>query len=326
MTGVQTCALPICLGFLNQHSSLTTKFEQTLQLIDPSVTVPYWDFVSAFLVSLSNCATQMNLTMCLVWQTEEGEQVGDDMNLYKTSLLFSADWFGGVGGADGRIPDGRFKDLKIKADAAASGFSTTVNSYGFLRAPWNQNPSEYITRFPSSNGVMSVVPTCETHYQALQLTDWYSFGFDIQYLPHGTVHTVWGGAAGIDIVSLMESWSMSTTQAEYVAAHIIFTQKNMWRAAYLTCPESCTVGQEEPCVCTCPSLDQILADGNARDLLVTLSVDETILSDTAGNDVSEQMLRLYCNEFGSAPIIGEMLESAAPADPSFWPIDRKSVV
>ena len=32
------------LGFLTQHMGLTLSFEQRLQAVDPSISMPYWDY------------------------------------------------------------------------------------------------------------------------------------------------------------------------------------------------------------------------------------------------------------------------------------------
>jgi len=56
------------------------------------------------------------------------------------------------------IPDGRFALFKLpnhthtSASAASSSLpeGTPRNAYGLLRAPWNNNPSPYVSRYPSA--------------------------------------------------------------------------------------------------------------------------------------------------------------------------------
>jgi hypothetical protein len=123
------------LGFLLQHLKLSNWFEKALQSIDPSLTLPYWDF-----------------TM----DTASGTSMFDN-------FLFQENTFGSLSPAkddywgwtyrnnsveDAKIPDGRWANLK--ADNY-NWYMDLPNGFGYLRAPWNQNPSIYISRFVSEN-------------------------------------------------------------------------------------------------------------------------------------------------------------------------------
>lgn len=45
MAGTRECDhLHDGMGFLTGHNAVTMEFEQNLRLIDPSVSIPYWDY------------------------------------------------------------------------------------------------------------------------------------------------------------------------------------------------------------------------------------------------------------------------------------------
>jgi hypothetical protein len=44
------------MGFLSQHIAITNEFEQALQVVNPSVSIPYWDFTQDYTM-ISNLAS-----------------------------------------------------------------------------------------------------------------------------------------------------------------------------------------------------------------------------------------------------------------------------
>lgn len=38
------------LGFLSQHMALTNEYEAALQVVNPSVALPYWDFTQVYII------------------------------------------------------------------------------------------------------------------------------------------------------------------------------------------------------------------------------------------------------------------------------------
>ena len=46
------------------------------------------------------------------------------------------------------IPDGAFAFATARNAAEAAG-DVPLNAYGMLRAPWNNNPSPYVSRYPN---------------------------------------------------------------------------------------------------------------------------------------------------------------------------------
>ena len=136
------------LGFLPQHIKLTNIVELAVQAVDPSVSMPYWDF-----------------TM---------EAKSDDSPF--DSFMFTEKTFGtlarpedAVWGfsytsnnvTDCAILDGRWAYTK----AEKGGDGGLFNNYGYLRGPWSGNPSPYISRFATGN---TVFPTCKATYGFLE--------------------------------------------------------------------------------------------------------------------------------------------------------------
>ena len=62
-----------------------------------------------------------------------------------------------------------------------------------MRAPWNMNPSPYVSRFSMDLQVGTSLPTCAQHYDMLEYTNMMDFYYDIQYGPHATTHSLSGG-------------------------------------------------------------------------------------------------------------------------------------
>jgi len=105
------------------HRALTLTFEEALLTVDPKIeALPYWDYNVE--------ASSVNPRSSEIWE-----------------------WFGRTEGDESEgnaIKDGRFSHWRVRANA--SDISAYTNPYGYLRAPWNGNPSPRITRFRYSCG------------------------------------------------------------------------------------------------------------------------------------------------------------------------------
>ena len=81
------------------------------------------------------------------------------------------------------------------------------NAYGLLRSPWNSNPTPYFTRCNTTYSVLqSNPPGCEWHFGQMKLTEWIDFGTQIQYRPHGKIHTMIAGVWGTNWPKVLPSW------------------------------------------------------------------------------------------------------------------------
>lgn len=62
-------------------------------------------------------------------------------------------------------------------------YPTLTTGYGYLRAPWNMNPSPYLTRFATENSF----PSCSSYYNWLKKSSLMMF---LKYAP-GPPHARW---------------------------------------------------------------------------------------------------------------------------------------
>lgn len=111
-------------GFLLQHAKVTNIFEKSLQAVNPSLALPYWDFTIDN--ALKYDAYHMSImTDKIFGSMPVAHTIKDGFN-YETDRII-----------DARIPDGVFKDT-----AAEKNVYDTAYGYGYMRGPWNMNPSK----------------------------------------------------------------------------------------------------------------------------------------------------------------------------------------
>jgi hypothetical protein len=326
-------------GFLTHHLALGLSFEASVRAVDPSVTIPYWDF------------------------TIEGEYVanidGNPSDMLDMTPFFTEDWFGSVD-EDNHVADGRWAHALMPSTSDAS---LTHNSYGYIRSYWNNNNDPEISRMLfSSCGVEpthKTIPSCDIHYSVLDAA---TLG-DFQTLSpgdgHGPLHVqtggVWGGCTDA-IADLKEKYSdlfsADVTEDELTAAGIVpdkffnkwgtSNQRNLmletavlgeyfhiyrsfWRShmcandtqtGYLVCPESCDADTPfEECSC---QVDALVNGETTTDNLLgcVLNDDNQVFFKAA---FPQEFLDDLVTVTATASVIeGEMVESASTADPLFW--------
>jgi hypothetical protein len=135
-------------GLLVHHMAFTLMVEQTLQAINPSIAMPYWEYAM------------------------DSELFHDD---WESSDIFQPDWFGEEpktnehtiqdGGIWQGIGVGDADQYSAKWDQSSTGsMNPFSNAYGMLRSPWNNNPSRLIGRSNTTYGMSQyqTMPTCST--------------------------------------------------------------------------------------------------------------------------------------------------------------------
>ncbi len=311
-------------GFLMQHIKLTNFFEAAIQSVNPSVVVPYWDFTI---------------------DRAEGRTVF-------TSLLSSPDYYGTVTYPKGDMlsftrPDNHVEDARISDGRWANQiaelntyFPDLYAGYGYLRAPWCNNPSPYLSRYSYDWDVTSgYLPSCESHYEMLEVTDkMYLYFFDMSFAPHAPAHTAIGGIFGCDALN---SWTTAgyftnTTMQEKACVITIAAIKTIYRAGLIEVSKDCIVDSDDytssDCAFVCRTTDPSYI-ATAVEMLYDLTYtlydwtntevvnNDTVstllasficgLTDAQGNYLWGSMSQIY---------VGEHTESASVADPSFWVI------
>ena len=292
------------LGFLPQHIKMTNMFEESIQAVDPSFAIPYWDFTI---------------------DSEEGLDLDE-------SPMFTVDTFGTIkyptnetwgwtyrddsleGAA---IPDGRWKQQPADIN---SRYAFPGNSFGYMRAPWNLNPSPYISRFSIST---SQLPTCSSYYSWLELTSLPEFLSLAPYGPHASVHGAVGSVFGCDILDqMMDNGAIPSIDTQMqICRKWGFIIKELYRAnaIYPRSTDECSYTSLDydgiSCGYTCPTDDETLN-----------TLKETLNEQFKPFDVVTNKLNIglwvnfVCSGDAFKIYVGDHLESASPSDPSFWPV------
>jgi len=300
------------MGFLTQHLAITNEFEAALQVVNPSVAMPFWDFTQD-ISTLNATAIATNSSI-------------DYRDLWKLDV-WGSDFFGDASGSsDHTVTEGRWAYTRVPRNSETKALDG--NALGFLRAPWNLHESPYVTRFHKQCGVSidgASWPTCKEHYSAVFNID--ALGEFIPYMAfsaHGGVHSMIGGAGGG-----CEKWGdkleslIGLARVSAMAHESAFMLRDMWRAGICTEPskEDCA-GSAEGVVD--PTKCKMKCTGCAKDNFS----DEDIYSyekwsgynfpTTFSSFQTEQFIRtLFCD---TKWFVGEHIEASSPADISFWPI------
>ena len=158
---------------------------------------------------------------------------------WSTSFVFADDWFGAANPTnDLHTPDtGRFAFVATLADA--SEYTEWVNSYGLMRAPWNSDPTPFLTRSGSVYGYHNnMKPSgCDTYAAAVKKTSWISLSKVLNAAAHGHIHELMGGSWHHYFQTANQG---ASSPAVYTFAHQIQAMSKMlWRDGYVTCPETC---------------------------------------------------------------------------------------
>jgi len=300
-------------GFAAQHIKMTNIFEVSMQAVDPSVSLPYWDFT---IETASNIA---------VWDspifTKDTFGSLPLPNNYTWGWLYSQNSVD-----DGRIPDGRWENLEVDMN---TDFDDLYYAYGYMRSPWNVNPSKYISRYTS---IDKTLPTCNSHYTLLEYDQITDFLHEIPYAAHAAAHGVIGGVFGCDAMDyLREAGYINDVEGQLdLCKNWIFYLKEFYRSSILLPSDECTSVDEDgnysvdfedtKCTYVCNSdYDNVLLMMLQHSILNSdyESVPEYGVMPDEGWDAWKDFI---CGGDGSKVFGGDHLESASPADPSFWPI------
>ncbi|CAM9513044.1 unnamed protein product [Ectocarpus sp. 12 AP-2014] len=307
-------------GIMTHHVGYTLQFEQALQVVDPSVSIPYWEY------------------------TIESAQGLTD---YGQSPIFAADWFGDASPDNSlhTVDKGRWAYLPVmKATVILWGWlflqdatDFVHNPYGLLRSPWNVDGTPFVTRFNLTNGEDTTdMVSCGSYQACFDSTTLANMNNCLNGGTHGPVHIKVGGEWNDPEEDL-------ATKLGYTAAIPLMT-KFLWRKGYLRTPESCTaeedgVGDSSTCRAGCPAevyenlgmtpydvlmdalslhwitpyTDGIIVYDEAHDRFVVAGHEEDEAFETK---MWEKILHSLCDPGH----VGELYTSSAPYDPLFWVI------
>jgi len=301
------------LGFLPQHMKLTNLVELAMQAYDPSVSMPYWDFTL-------EVAQNVPLNESIMFKKETFGTLTMPTDVYWGFTYKNDDI------TKGRISDGRWENSLAEYNYAYPDLSS---SYGYMRGPWNTNPSPYVSRF--ATGTITL-PTCSSYYSFLRdELDFSDFLYQAAYSPHATVHGAIGSTFGCDkFDDLYEKGLIDSTDKQVtICRQWGFTMKELYRGHFIEMRDDCsykttdtktksgsaytTINEENmQCGFTC-------TDDKYEDIPSKLKhyVDD---QDTLTDDQMIEWRDFVCEGDAWKIFSGDHLESASPADPSFWPV------
>ena len=178
-------------GFMNSHVAINFELERSVQVVDPAVALPYWDYTIE--------AAKVNAT--------------GNLSSWRESSIFSPDFLGTLRPENDLniVDDGGYWDHLPMLRDDKRNYSSYTNAYGLMRSAWNTLNTPFLTRtFKSYGYVTNHFPTCTDVHNVMQLDVWYNgtqnctegcgsagltdmFSLQVMYDPHGTVHNMIGG-------------------------------------------------------------------------------------------------------------------------------------
>lgn len=311
-------------GIMTHHVGFTMEFEKVLQVVDPTVTVPYWDYT---IDSYRYCTPDSSFTC---WREE----------ILQKSPLFWDDWFGA--GSPDTVDHAVHQGLwgNVTVFAAAGNYSSITNPYGLLRSPWNTDSTlNALRRSSQVDGfdAMGMV-SCSDWQRCFESKNLATMNTCLNGEVHGPIHILLGGQwhTNLPILNNSAIWSgVGDGEGANLAGEQLLFSKLLWRSGYLRCPESCSADtSSEDCVCSCPteyrhgrSPYEILAETGllyyistqdaSKGLLYNKTTDKYGLVGYTLKEEEETWNRLL-NSVCDPGHPGEMYTSAAPYDPVFW--------
>ena len=287
-------------GFILQHIKQTNIFEKSMQSVDPSVSLPYWDFT---IESANGTA---------LWESDIFTP-----DVFGSMPNCSDSWWGFQSWEDiedAKIPDGRWAGIKADWN---EDYEDLLAGYGYMRAPWSMNPSPYVSRFTSDWQIGTTLPRCSSHYGMLEYTDLMDFLMDAGDDPHSSAHSLIGGMYGCDYFSPLLAAGLINdhTGMMTICGKWAFVMKELYRNNLISPYTNCSTTTYD-CGFEC-----VNEDDDSGDLLFLVKelISDSVPS-TMGVPQWEKWEDFICSGNGYKIVPGDHLESASPTDPSFWPI------
>lgn len=300
-------------GVVLQHVKFTNMFETSLQSVDPSVSLPYWDYTV---------------------DSERGSKSDNDMLTadFFGSANFPRDISRGYQSDEditlGSIRDGRWSLLKTPTVQEVSAEEGGGNPYGYLRAPWNLNPSPFVSRFPFDFGsTKDRLPTCLSHYTSLKSEELMQFFFDSEMEPHGGNHLVIGGVYGCDHFDQMIASGHLTDQSSADMVCLFWVSavaKSLYRQNLLSPPPSCSDPSTCSYECDLSRESEIYSTIHhyiTKHLGLTDVTSSSVVGGISKEEDQQGWVSFLCGGGGGSQVfIGDNYESSSPKDPTFWVI------
>mmetsp|Transcript_49689 Transcript_49689/g.85425 ORF Transcript_49689/g.85425 Transcript_49689/m.85425 type:complete len:436 (-) Transcript_49689:215-1522(-) len=196
-------------NFVPTHFAFVARLEQVLQLIEPSISIPYWNYVL------------------------DSHQYGPE---WAKSEVFSDDYFGAyTDSATGKL-EGRWGSVPIGRVTQPSELNTFHNSYGVITGEHNQDNHFFLTRSTTTCGwafQQLTPPGCDEEQAVLEQPGFETFYQKVDGKLHAILHPLLGGAwyCDYDAVGAMEALE-GDEQAQLALETILISTANNWEQAY----------------------------------------------------------------------------------------------
>jgi hypothetical protein len=332
-------------GFMNQHMYITKLMEEMLQKMNPSISMPYWDYMFEGRIA----------------DTFFGSDLYEWVQNTTYNTIFTDEMFGMTNETDGQLINSIFKEAMTVGweDPSNPNSDTTVNSFGYMHAPWMVTNSDKVTRsftdscytdYKDQYTVNKHFPTCSEFISTFaKRTSFFDWSLSIPYGPHGNLHRFLGTTGDCsEIFEELEEMGMSATVASTLRTRMFVTIKHLYHSGYLVVPDACdkesgnkvdsATGKvtSEPCVYSCPTLEDDLAgltNTTLLDWMISATASDPSPDDPSSyvitvnstgetfnlmtDDESAAYLRAVC---AANVTYGDHGTASSSADISFWPV------
>jgi len=248
------------VGFLTQHAKLSRRLEQSLQAIDPWLALPYWD--TSIEMRAVHTGRLQHVAASKLWSPTFFGSPGN-WPAKSPAKDFSHD----LAWRRAAIRDGRWAFATVPRvgdgspwgeaakDKIAEGHIVPRNAYGYLRAPWNHNPSPYVSRFMTRKERPKWA-TCETIKKVLivsasknleKFAEFWTYSAQFPPNVHAGIHDYVGGTIHeMDLkpfksvvqrhwpgLFVKEDWD------KFAKQWFILNHKGLWRSWLIDFPKEC---------------------------------------------------------------------------------------
>eukprot|EP00904_Undaria_pinnatifida_P008207 jgi/Undpi1/4516/HiC_scaffold_18.g07870.m1 len=301
-------------GIMTHHIGYTLLFEQALQIVDPMVSIPYWEYTIESALGFSS---------------------------YGESDVFSDDWFGAASPPNPLhvVEKGRWAYLPVMANA----WEHVHNSFGLLRSPWNADSTPFVTRHNTTNAKDNTsMVTCEKYQDCFDSANMSTMNNCLNGRTHGPVHILIGGEWDNPEEAFTDT--VGKRGVPYCYSNMVpLISKFLWRKGYLRVPDTCSVeqsggGDETSCRASCPEELYKTRGMSPYDVLMDVSAIHWFAETTKGTviyDTEDERFHIagdhgqaFEDAFWKKALdslcdpghVGDMFTSSAPYDPLFWVI------